>query len=115
MQTDWSDQFLPDPELPVFCSTRQPLPASLQSDPLQREQEGSSLQSAQKSVREEWRLKAGTQRVVVQIEHPELGAVSHGDGQSSPAFGTDSWVGTQRELPQTCTQTMEHMTAESPD
>lgn len=46
--------------------------------------------------------EAGTQRVVVQIQHPQLGAVGHSDGQSGPAFGADSWVGTQRELPQTC-------------
>lgn len=53
VQIDWSDQFLPDPELPVFCSTRQPLPASLQSDHLQRDQEGLSQKNDQNSVSEQ--------------------------------------------------------------
>lgn len=39
VQIDWSDQFLPDPEPPGFCSMPQPLPASLRSGHLQREQE----------------------------------------------------------------------------
>lgn len=57
--------------------------------------------------------EAGTQRVIVQVEHPQLRAVSHSDGESSPALGADSWVGTQCELPQTCDTN--DVTAECPD
>ena len=31
--------------------------------------------------------------------------MGHSDGEASPSFGADSWVGAQRELPQTWRQT----------
>lgn len=37
-----------------------------------------------------------TQRVVVQIKHPKLWAVSHGDGEAGPTFGAYSGVGAKR-------------------
>lgn len=39
-----------------------------------------------------------TQGVVVQVQHSELGAVSHSNGQAAPAFARDTWVGTQCQL-----------------
>lgn len=39
-----------------------------------------------------------TQGVVVQVQHSELGAVSHSDGQATPAFACDTRVGTQCQL-----------------
>lgn len=41
-----------------------------------------------------------TEWVVVQVEHAELRAVCHSNGESSPAFGADSWVSTESELPE---------------
>lgn len=39
-----------------------------------------------------------TEGVVVQVQYAELRAVSHCNGEASPAFACDAWVGAQRQL-----------------